>query len=87
MKIDGVTGLLPRLDGASGGLAFDLVSGRDKAATELFGRLSKIDLIALFDEDFTALVSARRPGPSQIEGLRMRRQKKPAASEQDTQSG
>ena len=86
MKIDGVTGLFPRLDGASGGFAFDLVSGRDKAATELFGKLSKIDLIALFDEDLTALVSARRPSPSQIEGLRLRRQKKPAASEQDTQS-
>ena len=69
MKIDGVTGLFPRLDGASGGLAFDLVSGRDKAATELFGKLSKIDLIALFDEDFTALVSARRPSSGQIEGL------------------
>jgi hypothetical protein len=73
MKIDGVTGLFPRLDGASGGFAFDFVSDRDKAATELFGKLSKIDLIALFDEDFTALVSARRPGPSQIEGLRLRR--------------
>jgi hypothetical protein len=73
MKIDGVTGLFPRLDGASGGFAFDLVSGRDKAATELFGKLSKIDLIALFDEDFTALVRARRPSPRQIEGLRLRR--------------
>jgi hypothetical protein len=73
MKIDGVTGLFPRLDGASSGFAFDLVSDRDKAATELFGKLGKIDLIALLDEDFTALVRARRPSPSQIEGLRMRR--------------
>jgi hypothetical protein len=73
MKIDGVTRLFPRLDGASGGFAFDLVSGRDKAATELFGKRSKIDLVALFDEDFTALVSARRPSPRQIEGLRLRR--------------
>ena len=73
MKIDGVTGLFSRLDGASGGFAFDLVSDRDKAATELFGKLSKIDLIALFDEDFTALVSVRRPRPGKIEGLRLRR--------------
>ena len=35
MKIDGVTHLFPRLDSASGGFAFDLVSDRDKAATEL----------------------------------------------------
>jgi hypothetical protein len=73
MKIDGITRLFPRLDGASGGFASDLVSNRDKAATELFGKLSKIDLIAFFDEDFTALVSTRRPSPSQIEGLRLRR--------------
>jgi hypothetical protein len=73
MKIDGITRLFPRLDGASGDFASDLVSNRDKAATELFGKLSKIDLIALFDEDFAALVSTRRPSPSQIEGLRLRR--------------
>ena len=83
MKIDGITRLFPRLDGASGGFASDLVSSCDKATTELLGKLSKIDLIALFDEDFTALVGARRPGPSQIEGLRLRRWKKTAASQQD----
>ena len=60
-KVDGVTSLFPRFDGASGGFAFDLVSDRDKAATELFGKLSKADLIAFLDEDFTALISARRP--------------------------
>jgi hypothetical protein len=82
MKIDGITRLFPRLDGASG-FASDLVSSCDKATTELLEKLSKIDLIAFFDEDFTALVGARRPGPSQIEGLRLRRWKKTAASQQD----
>jgi hypothetical protein len=86
LKIDGITRLLPRLDGASGGLAFDLVPDRDKATTELFGILSKIDLIAFFDEDFAALVNTRRPSPSQIEGPRLRREKQPAASQQDAQS-
>jgi hypothetical protein len=46
MKIDGITHLSPRLDGASSGFASDLVSIGDKAAAELFGKLSKIDLIA-----------------------------------------
>ncbi len=73
MKIDNITRLFLRLDGASGGFASDLISDRDKAATELFGKLSKIDLIAFFDKDFTALVGARRPSASQIEGLRLRR--------------
>ena len=83
MKIDNVTRLIPRLDGASSGFGFDLVSGRDEAATELFGVLSKIDLIAFFDENLAALVGARRPSAIQIEGLRVRRQKKHAASQQD----
>lgn len=69
MKVDGVTSLFSRLDGASGGFTFDLVSNGDKAAAEFFGKLCKIDLIALFDEDFTALVSVCCPSPSQIEGL------------------
>jgi hypothetical protein len=73
MKIDGITHLSPRLDGAPSGFASDLVSFGDKAAAELFGKLRKIDLIAFFDEDFAALVSTRRPSPSQIEGLRLRR--------------
>ena len=73
MKIDGITHLSPRLDGAPSGFASDLVSFGDKAAAELFGKLSKIDLIAVFDEDFIALVNARRPSPSQIKGLRLRR--------------
>jgi hypothetical protein len=73
MKIDGITRFFPRLDGASGGFAPDLVSSCDKATTELLGKLSKIDLIAFFDEDFAALVCARRrPSPSQIERLRLR---------------
>jgi hypothetical protein len=71
LKIYGITRLLPRFDGASGGFASDLVSIRDKATAELFGKLSKTDLIALFNEDFAALVSARRPGPVQIEGARL----------------
>jgi hypothetical protein len=73
MNIDGVTHLVPRLDGASSGFASDLVSIGDKTAAKLFGKLRKIDLIAFFDKDFIALVSARRPSPSQIEGLRVRR--------------
>ena len=73
MKIDGITRLFPRFDGASGGLASDLVSIGDKAAAVLFRKWSKIDLIAFFDEDFIALLSARRPSPSQIEGLGLRR--------------
>ena len=73
MKIDGVTHLSPRLDSTSSGFASDLVSIGDKAAAELFGILSKTDLIAFFYEDLIALVSARRPSPGQIEGLRLRR--------------
>ena len=73
MKIDGITHLLPRLNGASIGFASDLVSIGDKAAAVLFRKWSKIDLIAFFDEDLIALVSARRPSPGQIEGLRLRR--------------
>ena len=86
MKIDNITRLFLRLDGASGGFASDLISDRDKAATELFGVLGKIDLIAFLDENLAALVGACRPSAIQIEGLRMRRQKKHAASQQDAQS-
>jgi hypothetical protein len=73
MKIEGIAHLFPRPNGASIGFASDLVSIGDKAAAELFGILSKTDLIAFFDEDLIALVSARRPSPGQIEGLRLRR--------------
>ena len=73
MKIDAITHLFPRLDGASTGFASDLVSIGDKAAAVLFRKWSKIDLIAFFDEDFVALLGARRPSPSQIEGLGLRR--------------
>ena len=73
LKIDGITRLFPRLDGASGSFASDVISIRDKAAAELFGKLSKADFITFFDKDFAALVSARRPGAGQIEGLRVRR--------------
>ena len=55
-EVDGVTRLVSRPDGASGGLISDLVSISDKAAAELLGILSKIDLVALLDEDFAALV-------------------------------
>ncbi len=77
MRVDGVTSLFPRLDVASGGFAFDLVSDRDNAATELFGKLSKTDLIAVFDEDFIAMVGSspqrhlnRRTAPAKIEESR-----------------
>ena len=69
MKIDGITHLSPRLDGASSGFASDLVSIGDKAAAELFGKLSKADFIAFFDKDLFALVGARRPGSVQIESV------------------
>jgi hypothetical protein len=71
LKLDGITRLLTRPDVASAGFVSDLVSIRDKAAAEFFGKLSKTDLVALFNEDFAALVSARRPGPVQIEGARL----------------
>src|SRR5262249_31809772 len=71
LKLDSITRLLSRPDVASAGFVSDLVSIRDKAAAELFGILSKTDLIALFDEDFAALVSACRPGAVQIEGARL----------------
>jgi hypothetical protein len=41
MKINGITRLFPRLDGASGGFTSDLVSSRDKAATELFEKIQQ----------------------------------------------
>jgi hypothetical protein len=61
LKIDGITRLFPRLDGASGSFASDVISIRDKAAAELFGKLSKAYFVTFFDKDFAALVSARRP--------------------------
>jgi hypothetical protein len=59
--------------------ASDFVSIRDKAAAKLFGKLSKTDFIILFDKDLVALVSTRRPGSRQIEGLRLRSQQERAA--------
>jgi hypothetical protein len=73
MKIDGVTHLFPRLNAASSGFASELVSIDDKAAAVLFRKFSKIDSIAFFDENFIALVDARRPSTIQIEGLGLRR--------------
>lgn len=82
LKIDGIARLLPRLDSASSSLAFDFISIRNKAAAKLFGKLSKADFIAFFDEDFVALVSARRPGSGQIESVRLRSQQKAAAKQE-----
>jgi hypothetical protein len=62
LKIDSVTRLFPRPDVASSSFASDVISVRDKAAAELFGKLSKADFVAFFDKDLFALVSARRPG-------------------------
>jgi len=73
MKIDAITHLAPRLNGASRGFASDLLPIGDKAAAVLFRKLNKIDSTAFFDEDLIALLSARRPSPSQIEGLGLRR--------------
>jgi len=72
LKIDGITRLFPRFDGASGSFASDVISIRDKAAGELFGKLSKADFITFFDKDFVALVSVRRPGAGQIESVCLR---------------
>jgi hypothetical protein len=44
--------------------------------------LSKADFIAFFDEDFVALVSARRSGSGQIESVRLRSQQEPAAKQE-----
>jgi hypothetical protein len=86
LKLDGISRLPPRPDVASAGFASDFVSIHDKAAAELFRKLSKTDLIALFNEDLAALVSARRPGPVQIEGPRLRRYEKTGANQYDAQS-
>jgi hypothetical protein len=72
LKIDGITRLFPRLDGASFSFASDVIPIRDKAAAVLFGKWSKADFITFFDKDFAALVSARRPGTVQIESVRLR---------------
>jgi hypothetical protein len=72
LKIDDVTRLFPRRDGASGSFASDVISIGDKAAAEFFGKLSEADFIAFFDEDFAALVNARRPGSVQIESVCLR---------------
>jgi hypothetical protein len=71
LKLDGIARLLSGSDVASRGFAFDLVSIHDNAGAELFGKLSKTDLIALFNEDFAALVNAGRPGAIQIERARL----------------
>jgi hypothetical protein len=55
-----------------GSFASDVISIRDKAAAELFGKLSKADFITFFDKDFAALVGARRSGAVQIESVCLR---------------
>jgi hypothetical protein len=72
LKIDDVTCLFPRRDGASRSFASDVISICDKAAAELFGKLSEADFIAFLDKDFAALISARRPGSVQIESACLR---------------
>ena len=72
LKIDGITRLFPRLDGASGSFASDVISIRDKAAAELFGKLSKADFIGFLDKNFAALVLVCRPGAGQIESVCLR---------------
>jgi hypothetical protein len=86
VKIDGIAGLFPRLDGASVCFASDFISLRDKAGAELFGKLSKADFIASFDKDFAALVSARRPGSGQVESVCLRRWQEPAAKQESVKS-
>jgi hypothetical protein len=69
LKIEGIARFFPRLDGALGSFASDVISIGDKAATELFGKLSKADFIGFFDKDFAALVLVCRPGSVQIESV------------------
>src|SRR5712671_6950054 len=56
LKIDGIARLLPRLDLALDSSASDVISLCDKAATEVFGELSKADFIGFLDENVAALV-------------------------------
>ena len=72
LKIEGIARLLARLDGALGSFTSDVISIRDKATTELFGKLSKADFIGFFDKDFAALVLVCRPGSVQIESVCLR---------------
>jgi len=72
LKIDGIARFFPRLDGALDRFASEVISIRDKAATEFFGKLSKADFIGFFDKDVAALVLARRPGSVQIESMCLR---------------
>ena len=72
LKIDGIARLFPRLDGALGSFASNLISIRNKAASELFGELSKADFIGFFDKNFAALVLVCRPGSVQIESVCLR---------------
>jgi hypothetical protein len=62
--------------------ASDVISIRDKAATELFGKLSKADFIGFFNKDFAALVLVGRPGSGQIESVRLRNQQGPTAKQE-----
>lgn len=71
LKLDAIARLFSGSDVASGGFVSDFVSVHDKAPAELFGKLGKTDLIALFNEDFAALVNAGRPGSVKIEGARL----------------
>ena len=72
LKIDGIARLFPRLDGALDRFTSDVISIRDKAASELFGKLSKADFIGLFDKDLAALVFACCPSSVQIESVCLR---------------
>jgi hypothetical protein len=82
LKIHEIARLLARPDRASGSFAPDFISIHDKAAAKLFGKLSKADFIAFFDEYFIALVGARRPGSVQIKSERRRSQQQRAAKQQ-----
>jgi hypothetical protein len=87
VKIDSVTRLFPRRDGASGGFASDVISICDKAVAELFGELGKADLIAFFDKNFAAHVSASRPGAVQIEGASGRGKQKAGGKQESAHPG
>jgi hypothetical protein len=65
LKIDGITRLFPRFDGASGSFASDVISIRDKAAGELFGKLSTLN--AAMHREFEVEPGAARPGASVVD--------------------
>jgi hypothetical protein len=82
LKIDGVTSLFPRRDGASLSFASDVISVCDEAATKLLGKLSEADFIAFFTKillHWSAAVAQApfksKRAPAKLAGGRPKREK------------